>query len=54
MPRHDPMTGEWFFRGKWYEEYPEEAVESYGEYLIEKYENEKEERLLQRNSPRGW
>jgi hypothetical protein len=31
----DIATGEWLFRGRWYEEYPREEIEKYEQECIE-------------------
>lgn len=36
----DLTTGEYLFRGKWYEDYPYEAIREYEEYLEEKADYE--------------
>jgi hypothetical protein len=47
-PQHDPMTGEWYFKGRWYDNYDDamRAIEAYEEHLAEQYEAEQEERKL--------
>ena len=46
-PRKDELTHEWFFNGKWYENYPGKEVEDYNEkyerYLEQKFDEMREE-----------
>ena len=30
-PRKDELTGEWFFNGKWYNDYPSEEANDYND-----------------------
>ena len=49
-PRQDGLTGEWFFEGKWYDEYPHKEVDAqnsrYDEYMEYKYDEMRDEGKL--------
>lgn len=51
FPRQDDLTKEWFFDGKWYDEYPGKEVEDHNEawerYLDQKYDEMRDEQILQ-------
>lgn len=42
----DISTGEWYFRGKWYPEYPAMLIEDYENKCLEAWEMREEERRL--------
>jgi hypothetical protein len=46
-PRQDELTGEWFFNGKWYDEYPNHEAqdynERYDEWMETKFDEKREE-----------
>ena len=46
-PRHDPVTGEYFWNGKWYDSYPKDEVDEYNMkhdmWMESKFEEKREE-----------
>ena len=46
-PRRDPETGEWHYRGRWFDEYPSEEVEkdeaAYDEHCDREFRRRRED-----------
>ena len=42
-PRQDPCTGEWLWRGKWYDRYPAKEIKEYEEAIDDYWERRLDE-----------